>query len=69
LAAFHAAQAIIFKRTERTPKTHRDVRTQFGALARDEPSIDLSLRQLLTHGYDLKTVADYEIDPETAVSV
>ena len=69
LAAFHAAQAIIFERTGRTPKTHRGVRTQFGALARTEASIDISLRQFLTDGYDLKTVADYEIDPAAAVSV
>jgi uncharacterized protein (UPF0332 family) len=69
LAAFHAAQAIIFERTARTPKTHRGVRTQFGALARAEPSIDISLRQFLTDGYDLKTVADYEIDPAAAVSI
>jgi hypothetical protein len=59
LAAFHAAQAILFERTGRTPKTHRGVRTQFGALARTEASIDVSLRQFLTDGYDLKTVADY----------
>jgi uncharacterized protein (UPF0332 family) len=45
LAAFHAAQAIIFERTGRTPKTHRGVRTQFGALARAETSIDISPRQ------------------------
>lgn len=61
LAAFHAAHAIIFERTGRTPKTHRGVRTQFGALARAEASIDISLRQFLTDGYDLKTIADYEI--------
>ena len=38
-------------------------------LARAETSIDISLRQFLTDGYDLKTVADYEIDPAAAVSV
>ena len=43
------------------PKTHRGVRTQFGALARAEASIDIALRQFLIEGYDLKTVADYEI--------
>ena len=45
------------------------MRTQFGALARAETSIDISLRQFLTDGYDLKTVTDYEIDPAAAVSV
>jgi uncharacterized protein (UPF0332 family) len=33
LAGFHAAQARIFERTGRTPKTHRGVRSQFGSLA------------------------------------
>jgi uncharacterized protein (UPF0332 family) len=69
LAAFHAAQALIFERTGRTPKTHRGVRTQFGALARAESNIDIVLRQFLTDGYDLKTVADYEIGPEAVVSI
>ncbi len=69
LTAFHAAQAIIFERTGRTLKTHRGVRTQFGALARAETSIDISLRQFLTDGSDLKTVADYEIDPAAAIPV
>jgi uncharacterized protein (UPF0332 family) len=69
LAAFHAAQAFIFERTKRTPKTHRGVRTQFGALVREESSIDIALRRFLTDGYDLKTVADYEIGPDAVVSV
>jgi uncharacterized protein (UPF0332 family) len=68
-AAFHAAQAIIFERTGRTPKAHRGVRTQFGAWACAEASIDIALRQFLTDGYDLNTVADYEIDPAAAVSI
>lgn len=69
LAAFHAAQAFIFERTGRTPKTHRGVRTQFGALARTEAGIDIVLRRFLTDGYDLKTVADYEVGPEAVVTV
>jgi uncharacterized protein (UPF0332 family) len=69
LAAFHAAQALIFERTKRTPKTHRGVRTQFSTLVREETSIDISLRRFLTDGYDLKTVADYEVGPEAVVSI
>jgi uncharacterized protein (UPF0332 family) len=68
LAAFHAAQGLIFERTGRTPKTHQGVRAQFGALARMEPRIDISLRRFLTDGYDLKSVADYGIGPEAVVS-
>jgi uncharacterized protein (UPF0332 family) len=68
LAAFHAAQALIFERTGRTPKTHQGVRGQFGALARSEPNIDIELRRFLTDGYDLKSVADYGIGPEAVVS-
>ncbi len=68
LAAFHAAQALIFERTGRTPKTHKGVRGQFGALARTELHIDIELRRFLTDGYDLKSVADYGIGPEAVVS-
>lgn len=45
------------------------MRTQFGALVREESSIDIALRRFLTDGYDLKTVADYEIGPDAVVSV
>ncbi len=69
LAAFHAAQALIFERSGRTPKTHRGVRTQFAALARGQAGLDLALRRFLADGYDLKTVADYEVGPDAAVSV
>jgi uncharacterized protein (UPF0332 family) len=64
LAAFHAAQAFIFDRTGRTPKTHQGVRAQFGTWARQEAGITLTLRRFLTDGYDLKTVADYAIGPQ-----
>lgn len=33
LAAFHAAQALIYERTSRIAKTHRGVRIQFSRLA------------------------------------
>jgi uncharacterized protein (UPF0332 family) len=68
LAAFHASQALIYERTGRTPKTHQGVRAQFGALARTESHIDISLRRFLTDGYDLKSVADYGIGPDAVVS-
>jgi uncharacterized protein (UPF0332 family) len=68
LAAFHAPQALIYERTGRTPKTHQSVRAQFGAPARTEPHIDISLQRFLTDGYDLKSVADYAIGPGAVVS-
>jgi len=69
LAAFHAAQALIFERTGRTPKTHQGVRSQFGKLALLEPQIDVLLRRFLARGYDLKSVADYAIGPDAVVPV
>jgi uncharacterized protein (UPF0332 family) len=68
LAAFHAAHALIFERTGKTPKTHQGVRTQFGALAHAEQKIDISLRRFLTDGYDLKSAADYGIGDDGIVS-
>jgi uncharacterized protein (UPF0332 family) len=69
LAAFHAAQALIFERTGRTTKTHQGVRGQFGKLALLEPQIDVLLRRFLARGYDLKSVADYAIGPDAVVPV
>jgi uncharacterized protein (UPF0332 family) len=62
------ARAFTFERTGRTPKTHHGVRARFGALARHEARIDITLRRFLTDGYDLKTVADYEVGPAAVVS-
>jgi uncharacterized protein (UPF0332 family) len=59
LAGFHAAQALIFERTGRTPKPHRGFRSQFGSLAITEAWITPSLRRFLTRGYDIKSLADY----------
>jgi uncharacterized protein (UPF0332 family)/predicted nucleotidyltransferase len=58
-AAFNAAQALIFERGGRAVKTHRGVRSRFGQLTRDEPSIDAGLRDFLEVGFKLKRVADY----------
>jgi uncharacterized protein (UPF0332 family) len=58
-AAFNAAQALIFEQGGRAVKTHRGVRSRFGQLTRDEPSIDAGLRGFLEVGFKLKRVADY----------
>ena len=41
LAAFHAAQALIFERTGKIAKTHRGVHSEFARLAKQEPVASL----------------------------
>ena len=67
LAAFHAAQALIFERTGRVAKTHRGVHGQFIKFATEEPAVDAPLRRFLSQGYKLKSVADYEVGPDAFV--
>ena len=67
LAAFHAAQALIFERTAKVPKTHRGVHAQFSRLAKDESKLGTELSQFLSQAYDFKAVADYEIGPDAIV--
>ena len=66
LAVFHAAQALIFERNGKVPKTHHGVHAQFSRLARSEPRIG-DLPRFLSRAYDFKTVADYEIGPDATV--
>jgi uncharacterized protein (UPF0332 family) len=68
LAAFHAAQALIAERSGRHAKTHKGVHVQFAKLTRNEPRIDLELRQFLPKAYDMKSIADYGIEPDASVS-
>ena len=67
LAGFHAAQALIAERTGKDAKTHKGVHAQFARLTRNEPRLDLELRQFLPQAYDLKSIADYGIGPDTDV--
>lgn len=67
LAAFHAAQALIFERTGRVHKTHRGVQTEFLRLTKDDESLDRDPRSFLARAYNLKAVADYETGPNTSV--
>jgi uncharacterized protein (UPF0332 family) len=69
LAAFHAAQALIYEHTSRIAKTHRGVRVQFSRLSRNMPDMDPDLRRVLAHGYEIKSRADYGTGPEGIVSV
>jgi uncharacterized protein (UPF0332 family) len=65
LAAFHAAEAYIFERESKTVKTHRGLRTQFSLLAKDDPQIPREFVRFLADGYELKSVADYGVGPDT----
>lgn len=67
LAAFHAAQALIAERTGKDSKTHRGVHTQFARLTRNEPRLGRELRQFLPQAYDIKSIADYGLGPDTDV--
>jgi uncharacterized protein (UPF0332 family) len=68
LAAFHAAQALIYERTSRVTKTHRGVRVQFSRIAREIPVIAQNAG-VLAHGFELKSQADYGTGPEASISV
>jgi uncharacterized protein (UPF0332 family) len=59
LAAFQAAQALIYERTGRVSKTHRGTRSQFSLLTRDEPQVSHDHVVFLAHGYEIKSWADY----------
>jgi uncharacterized protein (UPF0332 family) len=63
LAAYHAAEAYIFERTNKAAKTHRDVRSQFNRLAQRELGIEREFPTFLAEGYEFKTIADYGIGP------
>ena len=67
LAAFHAAQALIFDRTGKVVRRHESVQREFTRLAKDEPNIDKSFPVFLSQAYNLKAVADYEIGPDAVV--
>ena len=60
LAGLHAAQALIFERTDKVIKRHRGVHAELRRLTEDEPRFDSELRAFLARAYNLKTVADYE---------
>jgi uncharacterized protein (UPF0332 family) len=59
-AMFHAAQALIFERTDKVAKTHRGVSKQFHKLASNEAGLDAELAAGLSNAYRLKEIADYE---------
>ena len=68
LAAFHAAQALIYERTGKLAKTHRGVRGQFARLAMDEPGLAGTSAEVLGCGYEIKSRADYGVGTAAVVS-
>ncbi len=69
LAAYHAAQALIFERTGKIAKTHSGVRSEFARLAKDDPRIDRALPAFLAQAYNLKAVADYAVGSDVGVTL
>jgi uncharacterized protein (UPF0332 family) len=68
LAAFHAAEALVFERTRKIARTHRGLRSEFARLTRGDSSIDRIVSQFLGRGYELKSMADYGTGQESIVS-
>jgi len=68
LAAFHAAEALLYERTGKVAKTHRGLRAQFAQITRDEPLIDQSVAEFLGRAYELKSLADYGTGAEARIS-
>jgi uncharacterized protein (UPF0332 family) len=67
LAAFHAAQVLIFERTGAVAKSHHGVHAEFNRLAKDDTRIGIEIRRFLAQAYNLKAIADYEMGPEAVV--
>lgn len=67
LAAFHAAQALIFERTGRIAKSHHGVHAEFNRLALAESGVDAECRRFLAQSYNLKAVADYEVGADAEI--
>ena len=61
LAGYHAAQAVLFEKTEKIFKTHKGVQAEFSRLVKDDPRFGRELRSFLGRTYELKTIADYEV--------
>jgi uncharacterized protein (UPF0332 family) len=67
LAAFHAAQALIFHYTGQVAKTHSGVRSEFARLTREDSRWDRRFATLLAQAYALKEIADYGMGPDAVV--
>jgi uncharacterized protein (UPF0332 family) len=68
LAGFHAAQALVFESTGRSPKTHNGIQTEFARLTKNNPDVDRKVRAFLAKTYNLKAIADHETGPDSKVT-
>jgi len=69
LAAYHAAQALIFDRTGKITKTHSGARSEFARIVKDDRRIDRTFTAFLARAYMLKEVADYGVGPDARVTI
>jgi uncharacterized protein (UPF0332 family) len=68
LAGFHAAQAFLSTQSDRVPKTHSGLRSEFARRVKGEPRITELQRAFLGRAYAPKEIADYETGPASRVS-
>jgi uncharacterized protein (UPF0332 family) len=68
LAAFHAAQALLFERTDKVFNSHKGVNIEFLRLTKDDPQFSPEQRGFLSKAYDFKAVANYDTGPIAQVS-
>lgn len=69
LAGMHAAQALIFERSDRIVKRHRGVQSELHRITRGNPVFDLELAAFLGRSYNFKAIADYGTGPDSHISV
>ena len=68
LAGYHAAEAFIFEQTGKTVKTHKGLRSEFARLTRTDTALR-EFSSFLARAYELKSIADYGVDPAIYISV
>lgn len=68
LAAFHAAQALIFERTGKPFKTHDGVHAELSRPTGNDPRVDAEPRVFLSRAYGLETIADHETGPRSELT-
>lgn len=67
-AAFHAAEALIVDRPDKTPKTHSGVRAEFGRLLKDKPDVARETLGYLARAYAYKPIGDYAVGRDATIT-
>jgi uncharacterized protein (UPF0332 family) len=68
LAGYYATEAYMYQRTGKAAKTHSDLRADFASLAKDDPQIPGELVTFPAKAYELKSLADYAINPAPKIT-